>query len=390
MVATNVVDALRQSACGQRLLAVAAGTDGVWLVGGAVRDIMLGNAPRELDVALEADVGPFAAALGGEVTAHERFGTATVVDGGCRFDLARTRTETYAVPGALPEVTPASIDADLLRRDVTIHALAVALPGGELAAVPHALEDLDAGVLRVLHDASFSDDPTRVWRVGRYAARLGFAVEPHTRALAAAARPGAVSGERLGNELRLALAEDDPFAVFEQVSGLNPGALPEGFTARPSGAAQALALLPDDGRRDLTTLAACTAGMELGLLVRWLDHLGFTAAERDLVSAASRWVTGAPLRAAATPAQIARAARGAPVEAVALAGGGNAQRWIEELRHVRLEITGDDLLAAGVPEGPQVGRRLRAALDRKLDGEIAGREAELAAALAADVGDSAA
>ncbi len=390
MVATIVVDALRQSACGRRLLEAAATSDGAWLVGGAVRDMMLGNAPRELDVALEAEVGGFAAALGGAVTAHERFGTATVLDGACRFDLARTRTETYAVPGALPDVTPAGIEEDLRRRDVTIHAMAVALPDGELTAVPHALDDLDAGVLRVLHDGSFSDDPTRLWRVGRYAARLGFSVEPHTRELAAAARPGAVSGERLGNELRLALIEDDPFAVFEQVAGLNPGALPEGFTARPVGAERALALLPEDGRGDLVALAACTAGMELGLLVRWLDHLGFTAAERDLVSAASRWVTGAPLRAAATPAQIARAARGAPVEAVALAGGSNARRWIDELRHVRLEISGDDLLAAGVPEGPQVGHRLRAALDRKLDGEIAGRDAELAAALAADVGDSAA
>ncbi len=390
MVATIVVDALQQSACGQRLLEVATASGRAWLVGGAVRDIMLGNEPRELDVALETDVGAFAAALGGEVTAHERFGTATVIDGACRLDLARTRTETYAEPGALPEVTPATIDEDLRRRDVTIHAIAVALPGGELTTVAHALDDLAAGVLRVLHDASFSDDPTRLWRVGRYAARLGFAVEPHTRALAAAARPGAVSGERLGNELRLALDEDDPFAVFEQVEGLNPGALPEGFTPRPAAAQQALALLPADGRRDLVTLAACTAGMELGLLVRWLDHLAFTAAERDLVAAASRWVTGAPLRAAVTPAQIANAARGAPVEAVALAGGNNARRWIDELRHVRLEISGDDLLAAGVPQGPQLGRRLRAALDRKLDGEIAGRDAELAAALAADVEDSAA
>ncbi|HEY5142458.1 MAG TPA: hypothetical protein VII98_03040 [Solirubrobacteraceae bacterium] len=388
MVATIVVDALRQSACGQRLLGVAATAEGAWLVGGAVRDIMLGNEPRELDVALETDVGAFAAALGGTVTAHERFGTATVLDGVCRFDLARTRTETYAVPGALPDVTPAGIEEDLRRRDVTIHAMAVALPGGTLVTVPGALDDLEAGLLRVLHDASFNDDPTRLWRVARYAARLRFAVEPHTRALAAAARPGVVSGERLGGELRLALTEDDPFAVFEQVAALNAGVLPEGFTARPADAEQALALLPADGRRDLVTLAACAGGMDLDLLARWLDHLGFTAAERDLVSAASRWVTGAPLRAATTPAQIARAARGAPVEAVALAGGDNAVRWIDELRHVRLEINGDDLLAAGVPEGPEVGRRLQAALDRRLDGEIAGREAELAAALGADVEDS--
>jgi tRNA nucleotidyltransferase (CCA-adding enzyme) len=122
--------------------------------------------------------------------------------------------------------------------------------------------------------------------------------------------------------------------------------------------------------------------MDARALLAWLDDMGFTAPERDLVAAASRFVTGAPLRAARTNAEIARAARGAPVEAVALAGGENARRWIDELRHVRLEIDGHDLLAAGVPEGPQVGARLQRALDRKLDGEVSGRDEELAAALA--------
>ncbi len=185
-----------------------------------------------------------------------------------------------------------------------------------------------------------------------------------------------------GNELRLALGEDDPCAVFEQVAELNPGALPAGFVARPAAAAPALELLPPDGRRDLVVLAACTAAMDLDLLQRWLDHLAFTAGDRDVVAAASRWVTGAPLRAARTPSDIARAARGAPVEAVALAGGDNARRWIDDLRNVTLEIDGNDLLGAGIPEGPQVGLRLRHALDRKLDGEVSGRDAELAAALA--------
>jgi tRNA nucleotidyltransferase (CCA-adding enzyme) len=122
-------------------------------------------------------------------------------------------------------------------------------------------------------------------------------------------------------------------------------------------------------------------------LVEWLDRLGFTAAERDVVAAGSRASTLQPLRAARTPSEIARAARGAPVEVVALAGGENARRWLEDLRHVRLQISGQDLLAAGIPEGPEVGRRLQAALDAKLDGRLdgAGREAELSAALAASL-----
>src|SRR3954454_5901274 len=110
--------------------------------------------------------------------------------------------------------------------------------------------------------------------------------------------------------------------------------------------------------------------------------MGFVASERDTVATASRFSTGAPLRAARTPAEVARAARGAPVEAVALAGGDNARRWIDELRHVRLHITGDDPLDAGVPPGPEVGERLRRALERVLDGEVApDHAAELAAAL---------
>ena len=129
-------------------------------------------------------------------------------------------------------------------------------------------------------------------------------------------------------------------------------------------------------------LAACCAGMDAGLLARWLDHLQFSGPDRDVVTAASRWVTGAPLRAARTPSEIGRAARGAPLEAVALAGGDNARRWLSELRHVRPAISGDDLLAAGIPQGPEVGRRLARALDARLDERAVGRDAELAVALA--------
>ena len=376
----EALDALRALECGARALDAFRPGGGVHLVGGAVRDLLLGRIPREIDLVVEGDVDTAAARLGGTITAHDRFGTARVALGDCRFDLARARRERYPRPGALPEVQPARLDEDLRRRDFTVNAMALGFDG-TLRTVPGALEDLDAGVLRVLHDRSFVDDPTRLWRVARYAARLRFGIDPHTRALAAAADPSTVSGDRLGAELRLALREPDPPAALRTARELNPALLPEGFHPDPPGLADALALLPPDGRRDLVTLAAATAGMDVRALLGCLDDMGFTAAERDTVAAASRASTGAPLRAARTPAEIARAARGAPVEAVALAGGENARRWLEDLRHVRLEITGDDLLAAGVPQGPEVGERLRRALDRKLDGEVCGREAELRAAL---------
>jgi tRNA nucleotidyltransferase (CCA-adding enzyme) len=377
----QALDALRALPCGARVLGVLRDDTRVHLVGGAVRDLLLGRAPREIDLVVEGDVDEVAARLGGTITAHDRFGTARVEDGDCRIDLARARRERYAHPGALPEVQPATLEDDLRRRDVTVNAMAIDLSDGALHAVPGATDDLRDGVLRVLHDASFIDDPTRLWRIARYAARLGFEVDPHTRALAARADPSTVSGDRLGAELRLALREPDPPAALRAARDLNAALLPPGFDPDPRSLAGALAVLPADGRRDLVTLAAATAGLDVRALLRWLDDMAFTAADRDTVAAASRFSTGAPLRAARAPSEIARAARGAPVEAVALAGGENARRWLGDLRHVRLEITGDDLLAAGVPQGPEVGERLRRALDRKLDGEVSGRDEELRAAL---------
>jgi tRNA nucleotidyltransferase (CCA-adding enzyme) len=364
---------------GRAVLAAAEGIAGVHLVGGAVRDLALGLVPHEIDLAVEGDPDPLLAALGGADVEHERFGTATV-DG---VDVVRARAEHYEQPGALPAVRPGDIEADLGRRDFTVNAIAVALADAAVHAVDHAGEDLDARRLRVLHDGSFLDDPTRLWRLARYTARLGFSIEERTRELAgeavAAGAPTTVSGVRRGNELRLALREPDPVAALREAQRL--GLLPPGFEpVRPD---EALGLLPPgEGRRDLVILAASCAGMDARALLAWLDHMGFVGPERDLVAAASRFVVGTPLRVATTPSQIARAARGAPLEAVALAGGENARRWIDELRHVALHITGDDLLAAGVPQGPEIGDRLRRTLDRVLDGEIAPqRDAELAAAL---------
>lgn len=383
----DLLERVARLPCGRRLLDAAAGRDGVHLVGGAVRDLLLGREPRELDIVVEGDVEPLARRLGAAATVHERFGTATVHSDGCRFDLAAARAETYARPGALPDVRPAGIDADLHRRDVTVNALALDLASGELREVEHAREDLAGGRLRVLHDASFADDPTRLWRIARYAARLGFDLEERTAALAAAAvAAGAldtVSGDRIGNELRLALGEPDPIAALAAAAalGLAPWLAPDRERADA-----ALALLPvGEGRPDLVVLGAALAGEPAAPL----DGLGFTAAERAVLRAGARAPQlAAAMMGAAQPSALARVLRGLPVEAVALAGAHGAaapaRRWLNELRHVALAITGDDLLAAGVPHGPQIGRRLAAALDRRLDGALAaGRDAELAAALQA-------
>lgn len=387
----SLLERLRTLPCGQRLLDAAAGQDGVHLVGGAVRDLLLGREPRELDVVVEGDIDALAARLGAVATVHGRFGTATVTQGACRWDLASARAEDYGRPGALPGVRSAGIDEDLRRRDVTINAIALELAGGALRAVEHARADLDARRLRVLHDTSFIDDPTRLWRIARYAARLGFELEERTALLAAeAVAAGAlatVSGSRIGNELRLALHEPDPPAALETAVklGLASWLAPDRDRTRT-----ALELLPEGaGRRDLLVLGAnlAVAGDDADAL---LADLEFSAAERTVLRACADApaLARAAGEAASRACALARVLRGAPAEAVALAGAHGAQdaarRWLEELRHIGLAIDGRDLLAAGVPEGPEIGRLLAGVLDRRLDGELgADRAAQLQAALEA-------
>jgi tRNA nucleotidyltransferase (CCA-adding enzyme) len=375
------------------------GTDGVYLVGGAVRDLWRGAEPGDLDLVVDGDPASVIARLGPPDRIHDRFGTCTVVIEGFSYDLARARRETYARPGALPAVTPAPIDIDLARRDFTVNAVALGLAGrrrGTLLTVPGAIDDLRDGRLRVLHDASFVDDPTRLLRLARYAARLGFAIEDGTRALAlAAVADGAlqtVSGARVGAELRLLAAEPDPVAAVAALGPLDLGAaIAPGFgLCSPEAAARALALLPADGERGALVLATAALHVAPALLRAALEDLAFPAGARErIVTAATRAEPMARvLGAARRPSEIATAAGGAPAELIALAGAigtpaaaSAARRWLSGLRDVRLEIDGDDLVAAGIAPGPAVGAGLRDALAARLDGRVAGRAQELEEAL---------
>ncbi|MHB8235509.1 MAG: tRNA nucleotidyltransferase/poly(A) polymerase family protein [Solirubrobacteraceae bacterium] len=427
----TVLGGLRELPGGHELLALAQRRADVELVGGAVRDLLLGRRPRELDVIVEAGAPAFAreladfldgrlSALGvrSEVETHERFGTAAVRFGGGRVDVAARRAESYAAPGALPDVRTGTPQEDLLRRDFTVNAIAVALGGdrrGELREAPHALEDLRAARLRVLHDGSFRDDPTRMLRMARYEARLGFAPDEHTAALAgqaiAAGALDTVSPARIGAELRLALGEPDAVAALEAMQRLGVlSALHEAIELDAPLARAALGALPDEEGNawpDVLLLASLLMparaydahDYETRLRVL-LDRYEFPAAERERAvhSALVAPRLAERLRHAETPSQIYAIAHDAALEAVALAEALAAARgepqaaeaarlWLSQLRKVSLEIDGEDLLSRGIPAGPEVGRRLRGALMRKLDGELADvpevRDAELSAALEA-------
>jgi tRNA nucleotidyltransferase (CCA-adding enzyme) len=385
LTAVGALEAVRASPCGRRLLDALADVPGAVLVGGAVRDALLGRPlGPDLDVAVpdEDALQRLAARLGGQLERHDRFGTATAGEGGCRFDLVTMRAEDYAAPGALPEVRPGDLHDDLSRRDFTVNTLALGA-GGVLHGVDGALEDLAARRLRVLHDRSFLDDPTRLWRLVRYAVRLAFLPDAHTDALARAAVAGGaletVSAQRLAAELRRALAEPDPLAVLHAAGHLG---LVGGLRPDPALTAAAGALLPaGEGDPALLVLGSTLPGGQLHpRTARLLEAL--TAEEQRVLG---RCAAAAPLPAGLPASELDRRLRGEPVEAVALAGArgdvAGALRWLGELRHVVLEIDGRDLLAAGIRAGPDLGRRLRATLDAKLDGQVAGRDAELRFAL---------
>ncbi len=372
---------------------------GVYLVGGAVRDLLLGGVPADLDLAVEDELGAVARLLGDVVREHGRFLTCTVLADGLRYDIAQARAERYERPGALPTVIgPATIEADLERRDFTVNAIALGIGGadrGRLVEVAGARDDLRRRLLRVLHEGSFVDDPTRLLRLARYGARLGFSVEPATGLLVAdALATGAlrtVSGERIGAELRLSAAERDPIAAFTVLAALGVDeAIAPGFgLAQPALAARALELLPPDGDPGAVVLALAVRGVELAARRRLLDELAFPAESRDRILAAAEGAGRlAPMMARADrPSEIAAAVGGRPVELVAVAGAIGAERqaarWLEDLRHVKLAIDGDDLLRAGVPAGPRIGAALAAALAARLDGLAGDRRAQLAVALRA-------
>ncbi|MBI4347164.1 MAG: CCA tRNA nucleotidyltransferase [Elusimicrobia bacterium] len=189
-------------------------------VGGCVRDWLLGLPTKDLDVVLESDPGPLAQSLasrvGGRVESFDRFGTLRLLGPrGLRVDFARARAESYEAPAALPVVRPALLRDDLVRRDFSVNAMAAPLERAGLGPLLDpwgGRDDLRRGVLRVLHGASFRDDPTRLYRAARFAARFGFRLDPETERLRreASAGPGLLSRERLRGELWRFLEEADP------------------------------------------------------------------------------------------------------------------------------------------------------------------------------------
>jgi tRNA nucleotidyltransferase (CCA-adding enzyme) len=389
----------------------------LFLVGGSTRDLILGRPHLDLDIAVEGD----AAALGRRLaegfaataTVHDSFGTAVVEGHGWRIDVARTRVERYAYPGALPEVAPAGIVDDLARRDFAAHAVALRIaPTSPLLIDPFGgMADIAAGRLRVLHTFSFTDDPTRVLRLARYASRLGWLIEASTDDLARRDAPllANIAPARIGHEIARTLEEPEPekalgllaerYAAAARAAALIPHQLRDargafaalrGFVASPS-PVQYLATLAACGglREDARATLALTGQEERAIhdarrALEVASRLAQPAAFDPvaLTEALDHYETDAVIGAlAALEGGAGTGRRGdAPFAAALLA------RYLREWREMRPWLDGNDVIAAGVPNGPAVGQALNRLRAARIRGEAttADDERDLLARLLAE------
>jgi tRNA nucleotidyltransferase (CCA-adding enzyme) len=362
-----------------------------FLVGGPVRDLLLGLRSPDLDIAVEARARQFCHAVGlelhGRAVFHSRFLSGTVTtSAGVRLDINQTRTETYRRPAALPTVSPADIEADLSRRDFSVNAMALGLSPSEFGRLYDPLDarhDLSLHRLRVLHDASFDDDPTRAFRCLRFAVRLGFEVEPHTldllRRSVQQRIPALLTPERVLYELRLVCREPRLLWIAEAL--LRERVLQATWDWTPP-----RRFLPELGR-----LVRHSISPEL-LFIYWLsllpvtDRFPITSEERN----ASEWlrrfepVCGRLCRSTRA-STIYRLLRPIPEPALRLlavlepeVSACRIREYLDRLVSVRTEVTGKDLRRMGVEPGPRYRRILDHLLYARLDRKVLSRDDELA------------
>jgi tRNA nucleotidyltransferase (CCA-adding enzyme) len=368
----------------------------LYLVGGPVRDLLLGRAPLDLDICVEGDAISLARHLaeqtGARLRVHPTFLSAAVHLDGFVLDVATTRSETYARPGALPTVKPASVREDLLRRDFSINAIALSLSGsnaGELIDPTGGHPDLDAGLVRALHERSFQDDATRIIRAFRYASRLGFALELQTHSWLKRDLPhiDTISAARLRNELSRVLMEPEPERIFLSLRKL--GVLHAihpaiSFGERRARAFEALRLLASEivPTGGWTLLSWNFSDGEVSSLSR---RLAMTRAQDALLAAAPRLRAIEEQLAAAPPPRsgLVTLLSPYPVAAIwalaAIASQSVKEQcldYLQRARQVRPLLGGDDVIALGIPRGPQVAETLLRLRNAKLNGEVKSRTDE--------------
>ena len=417
----------------------------VYVVGGFVRDLLIGRENLDLDIVLEGDAIPFASQLAeawaGEVQVHRKFGTATVTrPDALKIDFVSARNETYPRPGALPSVKYGTIAADLRRRDFSINALAMRLnPGhfGELVNCMDGLRDLRAGRIRALHDRSFIDDPTRIFRAIRYEGRYGFQiVEGDQRYIHDAICQGVlnlISGQRIRNEIdRILLEEAVPRMVhrmreFNLFRAIHPAwEISPNFDALWTAAGQAIkwasTYLPNDqintsAIRWMTLLTDSSPTSPLAPLLKGegeesggeappshllpsprrggvggevytievvSDRLALeNQLQAKLIAKEQLWRVLDRLSASSKPSEVYQLLNPYPLESLVFALTQPDQPdwrvekievYLTHLKDIQPLITGDDLIRQGLKPGRAFAALLQKAFAAQLDGKISTKQ----------------
>ncbi len=369
----------------------------LYLVGGCLRDLLLGRPTLDLDLTVEGDAAalarPVAARAGLRCVAHAAFGTATIKGEGFLLDVASARSETYARPGALPKVRPGTIREDLARRDFSVNAMALALTGprrGELIDPCGGLADLERRLIRVLHERSFVEDATRVLRAVRYEVRLGFRLEEKTEARLRrdVSYLETISGARLRRELSRVLAEGRPEVALRRLDELGALAAIHPSLAFGDAQAEAVARLRSLGAPipaaywPLLLAPKATREAAVGLagrLVLTKAQSAALTAMPELRSLEAR-LSAAGLR----PSEVVEMLSPYPPSALwALAALVRSEtvrervpNYLRRWRYVKPSLDGHALLSLGVPRGRAVGEALRRLRAARLDGEVRSRAEE--------------
>jgi tRNA nucleotidyltransferase (CCA-adding enzyme) len=377
----------------------------VYLVGGVVRDLLLGYPSFDLDLVIEGDAVKLAEQVAettrAKLLAHHRFGTAKLRYENFTLDMAMARKETYAKPGALPAVSPGTLRDDLFRRDFSINAMAICLEPnsyGDLIDPHQGRSDLERRLIRILHPNSFRDDATRILRAVRYEQRLGFGLEPQTAELLKRDIPmlDTISGDRIRHELELILREARPELVIRRLAELgvllriSPFLKGDGWIAEKFDRARRL-----KKHNQLSSLYFCLLAYSLGeeeiehLLARLNAPAKLCRAMRDTLRLKVRLAFLD--RPSAKPSEVyyfLREYEPVAIQTNALATDlsvvhANLELFLTKLRYVRTSLGGEELTRLGISPGPRMGEVLEILHKAKLDGEVRTKadEEELALSL---------
>ena len=369
----------------------------IYLVGGAVRDLLMDKPVVDLDITVERDASTvahaLAAKLSGRVVSRSQFGTFKVEMAGESVDVVTSRRETYRRPGALPTVSPSSIDDDLKRRDFTINAMALRLAPGSVDILDpcKGQDDIRSRTIRVLHNDSFRDDATRMLRAVRYEQRLGFRLSRETEALLTsdASYLDTISGDRLRREMSFIFKEEKAPEILLRAARLGLLAALYQHLPLEEELERRLSAMPASAptgntRSYLALLAAAMSEPEAeGFIQRLKMPPSEAKAVRDAVKAGP---LVASLDSNASPSRIVAALQGLDPHALRVAAllsgdeasSGLALRYLNEWRHVKPRLNGRDLARLGIPQGPRVGLLLERLRNARIEGEISTREEEKA------------